>query len=620
MNTPYSLTLVTCHVRPSPQAVALAAGCLKSALPKAWQATAHLLDVFPSQSRDEVVSAIRAQVPRLVAFSVYVWNHEAVLALARLLRAQCPHLVLVAGGPEVTADVRPWRMCGLFDYLVLGPGERAFSRLVQTLDENGSVSSAHPVVINQEDCAAEELSSPWLEQALVPQRGVLWETARGCAFRCAYCFDGRGRKQVLPLEEGRLRRELQLFARSGVEQVWVLDSSFNVPPQRGRRLLQLMLEEAPRLHYHLEAKAEYLDRETIELLQRLNCSVQVGLQSVHASVLKRINRRLDLARFGENLFALNEAGITYGIDLIYGLPGDTLSGFYDSVEVALSFQPNQLEIFPLAVLPGTVLAQHAHRHGLRAQNHPPYTLLSSSTLSQNDMQACRHLAASIDLFYNAGRAVGYLGLISEAAGESLIGFFQSLSAWLVQRGEMAEMDNGTLPEVEWHPAQVASLSEAFVRELFEQKRNENLLPLVLDLMRFHRLWSDRLIGVDCPAPTTQGDDRNQLLQQHWQLAGGAEIGFFDYPVELYRDGWYEDLVEAVASEMPQPSAGLFFRQQWEVFCEPLPLEVGRLFQCATTPLRLEASQLNALDEGWTWFEGFIASGLLIAVDDTACSR
>ena len=94
------------------------------------------------------------------------------------------------------------------------------------------------------------------------------------------------------------------------------------------------------------------------MLALIPCSVQIGLQSFHPQVLRAIHRSLDIDFCVDNIRQMAEAGITYGFDLIYGLPTDDLDGFRSSLEAALALLPNQVDLFPLAVLPGTRLFEH----------------------------------------------------------------------------------------------------------------------------------------------------------------------------------------------------------------------------------------------------------------------
>ncbi|PLY07763.1 MAG: hypothetical protein C0624_03335 [Desulfuromonas sp.] len=100
------IVLATLHVRPSAQAVPLAAGCLAAALPEAQRRNCKLLDLFPEQDPDTWLEQLLENDPDLIAFPLYSWNRLPILDLARRLRQIRPAILLVAGGPEASATPR----------------------------------------------------------------------------------------------------------------------------------------------------------------------------------------------------------------------------------------------------------------------------------------------------------------------------------------------------------------------------------------------------------------------------------------------------------------------------------------------------------------------------------
>ena len=103
----------------------------------------------------------------------------------------------------------------------------------------------------------------------------------------------------------------------------------------------------------------------------------------------------------------------FGFDLIYGLPGDTLQGFKNSIDFALSLYPNNLELFCLSVLPGTALHESAPGFGLEWQSGSPYHVVNNPTFSKNDLQKAKRLSFATNIFYTKGRAVPYFNGIVE---------------------------------------------------------------------------------------------------------------------------------------------------------------------------------------------------------------
>src|SRR6185369_4234334 len=97
------------------------------------------------------------------------------------------------------------------------------------------------------------------------------------------------------------------------------------------------------------------------------CSLQIGLQSADPLVLKQVGRSFNRDDFSRRVGLLNDSGAVFGFDLIYGLPSDTLNGFCNSIDYAMPLHPTHLDIFPLAVLPGTRLATRGAEQRLRWQ-------------------------------------------------------------------------------------------------------------------------------------------------------------------------------------------------------------------------------------------------------------
>jgi hypothetical protein len=135
-----------------------------------------------------------------------------------------------------------------------------------------------------------------------------------------------------------------------------------------------------------EIRAEAVDDELADLLAAAGFNwFEIGLQSTNPKALKLMNRPTQLKRFVAGAQRLKARGITPSIDLIIGLPGDDLQGFIRSVDfVADHGLQDDVQIFPLAILPGTDFRRRSRELGLRFENHPPYTVTASRGFSPED--------------------------------------------------------------------------------------------------------------------------------------------------------------------------------------------------------------------------------------------
>jgi oxygen-independent coproporphyrinogen-3 oxidase len=82
--------------------------------------------------------------------------------------------------------------------------------------------------------------------------------------------------------------------------------------------------------------------------------VSVGVQSFHEKEVAFLGRRHTAARAVEALEAIRRAGFArMGIDLMYGLPGQTLDDWMHSLRKALELRPEHVSCYQLSVEGGT---------------------------------------------------------------------------------------------------------------------------------------------------------------------------------------------------------------------------------------------------------------------------
>lgn len=509
MSDKLRLVLVSIHVRRDDQAVPLGAACVAAAVKADPELGARcsvlLVDSFPDEGARELADRVAGLSPDLVGFSLYLWNRDTALGAARRLRALLPDAVLFAGGPDATA--RPAGLVadpdaassGPFDFVVAGEGEAATASALRSLLSGGDFSGLQGVYAAAPAGAAPEipappcrapiedpasLPSPWLDGTLSPRAGggTLWELARGCPYACAYCYESKGERRLRRIPAARLSAELDLFVREGVASVFVLDPTFNADKERARELLDRIASAAPDIHFHFEARAESLDRGLAKRFAAIGASLQIGLQTARPEIAEKVGRKLDRGLFASRIGLLNEEGAIFGLDLIYGLPGDDLAGYRGSLDFALSLFPNNLDLFRLAVLPGTTLADEASALGLDWDREVPYLVRSSPTFSAADLAAAERLSTAADLFYNRGRAVAWFNQVLHPLSEKASFFLEGFAAFAERAAPPDPAD----------PVGIERLQLGYLTERFKGAETEYLLPAVWDVVRFNGAWSRAL--------------------------------------------------------------------------------------------------------------------------------
>lgn len=520
----------TVLVETSPQAMPLGAACIASSIkanPNLKDFNVKLIDFSREDSEyikafekggeveasKEIAQKLVNENPSFVCFSVYVWNHTLLDLVAFELKKLLPNVICIAGGPEVTANPNNFEN---FDYTIAGQGEIAVPLLIEKLvvepieittqQKNIKVDIAGVYCKNQQTdsltitkndkksneqeklqitnsqlliqravpCSPENTPSPYLDGTLDPAKygGALWELARGCPFKCSYCYESKGEKKIAYFPMERLEKEIELFAKKKIAQVFVLDPTYNASKERATKMLKIIEKKAPGMFFYFEARAEFIDRELAKAFSRIPCCIQFGLQSSNPDVLKKVHRFLDKKTFARNIGYLNEVGVTFGFDLIYGLPTDNFQGFKNSIDFALSLYPNNLELFCLSVLPGTNLHDDALGYGMEWDKNPPYNVLKTPQFSEIDLKKAEKLANATNLFYTQGRAVPWFNSV-------LFPLHQKASEFLWEFSQ-SEVSTSSITA-----QQITELQVSFVKQKYKNAHLDKLVPIAEDLIRMN---------------------------------------------------------------------------------------------------------------------------------------
>jgi radical SAM superfamily enzyme YgiQ (UPF0313 family) len=509
LKEPLRITMAAVHLEEGPHAVPLGAASVAAALRAAFPVglDLSLVEGFASDSAGSLAGKVTEKNPQAAGFSLYSWNRGLILEAAKRLRRERPGIFLFCGGPEATAQTGglPASQGGPFDAVIRGEGEEAAVRLVGerflgTAGQGGGDPTLPALSGGKARLSC--LPSPWLDGTLTVRgrSGALWELARGCPYSCAYCYESKGGgeaaggKRVRYFSGDRIREELRLFVKEKIPYIFVLDPTFNIDNKRALDILDMIILEIggrKDIHWHFEIRAELLTREQARRFAALGASLQIGLQTADPRIAALAGRGLDRGLFASRIQMLNREGLSFGLDLIYGLPGDTLAGYRRSLDFALSLYPNNLDMFRLSVLPGTVFADRAEELGLRSDTAAPYELRSTPDFPAGDLALAERLSQAADVFYNRGRAVGWFN-------QALYPLKTKASAFLA--GFADYLDKSDYPLREESPAlragsrTIEKLQLGYLESRYKAAKQGALLPALGDLVRRHGEWNRALAG------------------------------------------------------------------------------------------------------------------------------
>jgi radical SAM superfamily enzyme YgiQ (UPF0313 family) len=369
---------------------------------------------FPQDATPQAIAdQILATSPDIVALSCYVWNIQTFRAVCAHLKAARAGLTIVLGGPEVgpigdtVLAAHP-----SVDVVVKSEGEVTFGQLVRAARDGSPRAAIKGIWFREGDAIVDTGEAPILMDlntlpsphqpayAIGERRIVSIETQRGCVFRCNFCFYNKDlsiRNRRFDLE--RVKREILFWLERDVIEIYLMDPIFNLKAERAKEICRFIAEHnRNRVVFHAEVWAEFIDDELARLMSAANIRfVEVGLQTTEESALAAVERRLRMAPFLDGIGYLKQYGIKFELQLIYGLPGETVASFRRSLDFAARLDPPYLAVFPLMVLPGTELWRKAASIGLRYDSEPPYFVQSHADMPATDINRGWQMVTALEV-------------------------------------------------------------------------------------------------------------------------------------------------------------------------------------------------------------------------------
>ena len=199
-----------------------------------------------------------------------------------------------------------------------------------------------------------------------------------CARKCAYCdfnsYDRFGEPQVERLIRA-LRREMALAARrpevTGRPVTSVFFGGGTPTVLNGEQLADLLttltslFPLAPGAEVTSEANPGTVDEAKLAAMRQAGFNrLSLGAQARQDHLLERLGRIHRAPEVEESVRAARRSGFdNLNLDLMYGLPGQTLADWRDTLDWAVSLGPEHISAYSLIIEPGTPFGA-LHERGL----------------------------------------------------------------------------------------------------------------------------------------------------------------------------------------------------------------------------------------------------------------
>ncbi|EJL02002.1 radical SAM domain protein [Pseudomonas fluorescens Q2-87] len=298
----------------------------------------------------------------VITTTLYVMPHP-VQEIVDFVRSFAPEVQIIIGGPYISGLFKAHDRELLGDYLsVLGgdiyinsnEGEDTLRQVLEALNQNRSVIGLSRTAVRDGDTWVfgtdepeyNELKENFVNYKLFEPRGIgrflSTRTAKSCPYSCAFCGFPQRAGKYRYLSTRDVERELDAVKAIGtVDTLTFLDDTFNVPKQRFREIMQMMIDNQYNFKWNSFYRSDQGDPETIELMARAGCEgVFLGIESASDKMLALMRKTSRRKNYEQAISAFRSVGIATHASFIIGFPGETIDTVQESLDFIETFRPD----------------------------------------------------------------------------------------------------------------------------------------------------------------------------------------------------------------------------------------------------------------------------------------
>jgi len=394
-----------------------------------------------NQKTSDIVDSVIKYKPDIIGISSYIWNAAMMPELLFMLKKCLPETIIVLGGPEPSNNTEYWLSNGA-DYVLPGKGEYIFPLF---LDEY-ILTSDNIKPNNSESmkgfCSNSVFIDPYTEDYFNSLNGRLSyiETSRGCPFKCTFCLSASDGIRYFPLDV--VKEQITKLSKANTKTIKFVDRTFNCNSERACEIFEYIIALETDRIFHFEVAADLFDDHMFSILDTAppgRIQFEIGIQSFHEPTLNAISRKTDINEAVKNIRKLVDMqNIHVHIDLIAGLPYESLNDFICGFNRAYSLSAGTLQLGFLKLLHGSILREQANDFDIEYSSKPPYEVTATPWLSNDEIKILKQAENALQHTYNKGRFLSALHYALMTTGSDPFTLMLSLGCAIPNHGIQLE--------------------------------------------------------------------------------------------------------------------------------------------------------------------------------------
>lgn len=313
------------------------------------------------------------------------WQFKKLITLSRAINKAKYRPPFMVGGQIATPSPAFILKVTGADFVVMGEAENTVVELAQAIDAGKTVENIKGLAlwvdagvrVNDRRKPVKNLASiPWpmwssfnldvyrLLQLPTSKPGdfcfpVL--SGRGCPYKCSFCYRMENGYRARKVEDIQLEMCV-LNERYGINHFILADELLMISPGRVFEFCEGIIETRFKWDCSGRLNSAVCKPNLLKLMKRAGCEyVNFGIEALDNGVLKSMNKRLTVAEIKAGIRATLDAGLTPGLNIMWGNPGDSRKTLTRAVKFLKQFDgcAELRTIRPVTPYPGCPLYDRA---------------------------------------------------------------------------------------------------------------------------------------------------------------------------------------------------------------------------------------------------------------------
>ena len=318
------------------------------------------------------------------------YQYRKVLKISDAINRARNRPFYVLGGHLVAPEPEFFLIKTGADAVVIGEGEETIIELVKRMEEKKALASVDGIAYfendkfiqtNRRQLIADIDTLPMPAWDLFPmdhyallrmpniknsQRCLPVLSGRGCTFNCNFCY--RMDKGFRPRATESIIEELQILKKDyAISYVAFSDELLMSSEKRTIELCEAFMKAELRMNWDCNGRLNYATPEVLRTMKAAGCVfINYGIESMDEQVLRNMKKNLSVRQIIAGVENTIAAGISPGLNIIFGNIGENEKTLKLGVEFLLKYSDHsQLRtIRPVTPYPGCPLYYHAIEKGL----------------------------------------------------------------------------------------------------------------------------------------------------------------------------------------------------------------------------------------------------------------